>query len=159
MLAALFFASVIVCVPFTTYASEALDAHSLIAFTNKDRVARGVKILVEDPLLNLAAERKAQDMAARGYFSHTAPNGKTPWSWLISLGYYYTRAGENLAQNFGDSASVERAWMQSPTHRANSMDELFTRVGVGIAHGMYQGAPTTFVVQFFATPNNEKNRT
>lgn len=156
MLAVLFFVSVTVCVPFITHASEALDAHSLIAFTNKDRESRGVKILVEDPLLNLAAERKARDMAARGYFSHTTPNGKTPWSWLISLGYYYTKAGENLATNFGDSASVERAWMQSPTHRANIMENMYTRVGVGVAHGMYQGAPTTFVVQFFATPYVEK---
>jgi uncharacterized protein YkwD len=54
--------------------------------------------------------------------------------------------------SFSDSKSIENARMLSPTHRSNILDATYTKVGIGIAHGTYQGALTTFVVQFFATP-------
>ncbi|MES2014506.1 MAG: CAP domain-containing protein [Patescibacteria group bacterium] len=124
----------------------------LTALTNDDRATNGVGTLIEDPLLKKAAETKAVDMAAKGYFSHVTPDGKTPWYWLDLVGYNYTYAGENLAVNFTDSKDVEDAWMKSPTHRANIVKSEFTRVGIGTAEGVYQGKSVTFVVQFFATP-------
>lgn len=124
----------------------------LTALTNSDRQANGVGELTEDPLLKKAAETKAADMAAKGYFSHVTPDGKTPWYWLDQVGYDYTYAGENLAVNFTESKDVEDAWMKSPTHRANIVKGEFTRIGIGTADGMYQGKEATFVVQFFATP-------
>ena len=54
--------------------------------------------------------------------------------------------------NFNDPVVLQKAWMDSPTHRANIVRAIYTEVGVGIAHGMYRGAQTTFVVQFFAAP-------
>ncbi len=91
-------------------------------------------------------------MVRQGYFSHISPNGNKPWSWLVSSGYYYTRAGENLAKGFSTSEVIEQAWMQSPSHKSNIVDKSFTKVGVGIARGLYRGEQTTFVVQFFAAP-------
>jgi len=132
--------------------NDPLNVAALVMLTNQDRVASGAKALKEDHLLSAAAQRKADDMAKQGYFSHTSPNGNKPWSWLISSNYYYTHAGENLAEGFSDSQSIEQAWMRSPSHRSNIVDKTYTRVGVGIAHGSYQGRQTTFVVQFFATP-------
>jgi uncharacterized protein YkwD len=124
----------------------------VVALTNADRKAAGISTLQEDPLLDLAAQKKANDMAARGYFSHLSPEGQAPWQWLSSVGYYFQRAGENLALDFSDAKSLESAWMQSPMHRANLLKDNYTRVGVGIAHGMYNGKQSTFIVQFFATP-------
>lgn len=130
----------------------------LTALTNTDRTSNGVGVLTEDPLLAKAAETKAADMAAKGYFSHVTPDGKTPWYWLDLVGYNYTYAGENLAVNFTDSKDVEDAWMKSPTHRANIVKAEFTRVGIGTAEGVYQGKDVTFVVQFFATPAQSVTR-
>lgn len=124
----------------------------LTALTNNDRATNGVGTLVEEPLLTQAAQKKAADMAEKGYFSHVTPDGKTPWYWLDLVGYNYTYAGENLAVNFTDSKDVEDAWMKSPTHRANIVKSEFTRIGIGTAQGIYQGKDVTFVVQFFATP-------
>ncbi|TSD05265.1 MAG: hypothetical protein Greene07147_586 [Parcubacteria group bacterium Greene0714_7] len=124
----------------------------LTALTNNDRATNGVGTLTEEPLLTQAAEKKAADMAAKGYFAHVAPDGTTPWYWLDLVGYNYTYAGENLAVNFTDSKDVEDAWMKSPTHRANIVKSEFTRIGIGTAQGLYQGKEVTFVVQFFATP-------
>jgi uncharacterized protein YkwD len=125
---------------------------TLVALTNDDRVGQGVPQLTENALLSTAAQEKADDMAEKGYFSHYSPLGTSPWYWFTAVGYYYTHAGENLAINFDTPTSVEAAWMASPTHRANIVRNLYTQVGIGIAHGMYLGKPTTFIVELFATP-------
>lgn len=124
----------------------------LTALTNDDRAKNGVGTLIEEPLLTVAAQKKAADMAEKGYFAHVAPDGTTPWHWLDLVGYNYSYAGENLAVNFTESKDVEDAWMKSPTHRANIVKSEFTRIGIGTAQGVYQGKEVTFVVQFFATP-------
>lgn len=124
----------------------------LATLTNQDRAEAGIPALIEDPRLAEAAQMKADDMAAKGYFAHVDPEGRQPWYWLEKAGYDYSYAGENLAVNFTDSEDVEKAWMNSPTHHANIVKGQYTRVGFGVAQGMYQGKETTFVVQFFATP-------
>jgi hypothetical protein len=95
-------------------------------------------------------------MAASGYFSHTGPDGKTPWQWISASGYQYQYAGENLAVRFINSTDVINAWMESPTHRANIVKPVYTQIGVGVAEGMYQGQPATYVVQYFGTPKGSE---
>lgn len=124
----------------------------LATLTNEDRAKAGVPTLIEDPQLARAAQLKAEDMAAKGYFAHVDPQGRQPWYWMDQIGYDYSYAGENLAVNFTDSEDVQEAWMNSPTHHANIVKSQYTRVGFGVAQGMYEGRETTFVVQFFATP-------
>lgn len=125
---------------------------TLVALTNSDRATNDAGMLTEDPLLAKAAQLKANDMAANGYFAHVSPSGKTPWYWLQQVGYQYGYAGENLAVNFTDSIDVETAWMHSPAHRANIVKSVYTKVGIATAEGEYEGKPTIFVVQFFASP-------
>lgn len=129
---------------------------ALVALANQDRATSGLGNVSEDPLLNKAAQAAAEDMAAKGYFAHVSPDGKSPWYWLDQVGYRYSYAGENLAVDFTDSSAVEVAWMNSPTHRANIEKPEYTRVGIGVANGTYNGVATTFVVQFFATPATEQ---
>lgn len=124
----------------------------LTELTNEERIDNDVPILKENPLLVQAAKAKAEDMASKGYFAHTSPEGKTPWYWLKEVGYSYKSAGENLAINFLDSEDVSRAWMNSPTHRANIVKKEYTEIGIAVASGMYQGRKTVFVAQFFGTP-------
>jgi len=124
----------------------------LADLTNDERQAQNLSTLTTNPLLVQAAEMKANDMATKGYFAHTSPEGKTPWYWLDQVGYKYQYAGENLAINFSDSKDVTEAWMNSPTHRANIMKDKYTDVGTGIATGIYQGKETVFVAQVYANP-------
>lgn len=124
----------------------------LVTLTNEERAAKGVPGVIEDAILNAAAQAAAEDMAANGYFAHISPDGKDPWYWLDQAGYRYSYAGQNLAVNFVDSENVQSAWMESPTHRANILKPEYTYVGFGTANGMYEGQMTTFVVEFFAAP-------
>ena len=119
---------------------------------NKERETEQLPDLTVNPLLTKAAELKANDMATKGYFAHTSPEGKTPWFWIEQAGYNYQYAGENLAINFSDSADVTNAWMESPSHRANIVKGQYTEMGTGIATGVYQGRQTIFVAQVYASP-------
>lgn len=124
---------------------------ALTTLANSDREAQGLTDLEIDPRLALAAQAKANDMAQKGYFAHTSPDGRTLRDWLRDVDYDYSYAGENLAVDFTDSADVERAWMNSPTHRANLLKREYQYVGFGIAEGLYEGRQVTFVAQFFAS--------
>lgn len=124
----------------------------LVDLANADRASQQIPALQVNPLLVAAAQAKANDMAAKGYFAHTSPDGVEPWHWFEEAGYTFEHAGENLAVDFSDSSDVERAWMNSPTHRENILDGKFTEIGIATAQGIYKGRLTTFVVQEFGSP-------
>lgn len=124
----------------------------LVDYTNTDRDLKNYGHLIVNPILEKAAQLKANDMAENSYFAHKSPDGKTPWYWFKQVGYDFSYAGENLAVNFNDSVDVNTAWMNSPGHKANIMNENFTEIGIATADGMYQGRKTTFVVQLFGRP-------
>lgn len=124
----------------------------LTSMTNEKRTENQLATLTTNPLLVQAAQLKANDMAARGYFSHDTPDGKTPWYWLDQVGYTYQYAGENLAVNFVESKDVTEAWMNSPSHRANIVKGSYTEIGIAVSSGMYKGRESIFVVQFFGKP-------
>ncbi|MEK7616412.1 MAG: CAP domain-containing protein [Patescibacteria group bacterium] len=126
----------------------------LVQSANASRTNENLPILVTNSILEQAATLKAQDMASKGYFAHTSPEGVTPWYWLQKAGYGYTAAGENLAVNFIDSSDVHTAWMNSPSHRANIMNGGYTEIGIATAKGMYQGNEAIFVVQYFGKPRS-----
>lgn len=119
--------------------------------TNEERINQSYLTLKTNPLLEKAAQLKADDMAKRSYFSHQGPNGETPWSWFDQVGYRYIYAGENLALNFYDHQTVTRAWMNSIKHRNNILSGNFTDIGIGIAYGEFAGRPSVFIVQFFGS--------
>lgn len=125
----------------------------LVDYANDDRVSEQYGKLAVSPILEKAAQMKADDMAAKGYFAHTSPEGHSPWYWFNQAGYDFSYAGENLAVNFGDSADVNDAWMNSPGHRSNILNKNFTEIGIATAEGMYQGRKTIFVVQMFGRPS------
>ncbi|MBX4191896.1 CAP domain-containing protein [Candidatus Parcubacteria bacterium] len=132
--------------------SAAVVQSDLVTLTNEERALNNNSILTENGLLDLAALAKAKDMAAKGYFAHTGPDGKLPWAWLAEVGYRYQLAGENLAVRFTESNDVVEGWMNSPTHRANILKPEYTEIGIATAEGEYQGEPATYVVQYFAAP-------
>lgn len=142
----------------TDFTAAVLPA-ALSSLTNNDRITKGLGHLEYDSLLTKAAQEKANDMAIHGYFAHVSPTGKTPWFWLDQMGYKYDYAGENLAVNFIDSQDVETAWMNSPSHRDNILKKEYTKSGIAVAQGMYQGQEVTFVVQLFAKPSTALSST
>ncbi len=125
---------------------------AIILLTNLNRAERQIGELTVNPVLEKAAQMKADDMVSKGYFAHTSPDGVTPWYWFQQAGYEYVYAGENLAVNFTDSHKVDQAWMNSEFHRKNILDGRFTEIGVATSKGYFNGKETVFVVQMFGAP-------
>jgi hypothetical protein len=124
----------------------------VVNLTNQERANQAAVPLVRNTLLDEAARLKAEHMAKYGYFAHYSPDGVSPWYWFERVDYTYAHAGENLAIHFTDSSAVVDAWMKSPTHRANIVNNTYTEIGVGTAKGTFDGFSTVFVVQLFGTP-------
>ena len=131
----------------------AIFATVLVDETNQSRIDKQLSSLTPNPLLEKAAQLKASDMAAKGYFAHDTPDGKTPWYWFDQAGYNYAAAGENLAVNFIDSKDVTDAWLASPSHRANIMNGNYSEIGIATAEGIYKGKAVIFVVEEFGRPS------
>ena len=68
----------------------------LSAAANNDRATQGEGQLAFNPLLQQAAQLKAQDMAAKGDFAHTSPSGVKPWAWLLKKRFRLTASPEKL---------------------------------------------------------------
>jgi len=135
------------------YATD-MSVSSLLADTNSQRTGHNESALSLNAELDKAAQAKADDMAARNYWSHLTPDGKTPWSFITASGYDYRTAGENLAYGFSTASSVITGWMNSPEHRANLLGNSYHDVGFGIANipDYQHNGPQTLIVALYASP-------
>jgi hypothetical protein len=133
-----------------TIASD-ITVEKVIALTNASRAGAGESALVANSKLAQAAEAKASDMIANDYFSHTSPAGKTPWSWIQKENYDYIYAGENLAMDFFSAEKMEEAWMASPTHRANILNQNYHEMGAAVKEGIINGHETILAVVMFGS--------
>ncbi len=103
---------------------------------NKERSQRNIPNLITNYKLAAAAAYKSQDMITRKYFSHTDPEGRYIWNKIVAEGYTpYTTLGENLAIDFSNTEGLVAAWIDSPTHRANLLNQNFKDQGMGVAFG------------------------
>ena len=130
----------------------AMEQKKILAFTNELRAQKGLEPFTEVSKLDLSAQNKADDMAKYSYFSHTNEENKTVSNWVKETGYSYRFAGENLAMGFSTARDVVNAWVKSPTHYANLIDTDFLEFGAGLQSGEYNGVPTVFVAEHFASP-------
>ncbi len=135
-------------------ASSDFSNNTLLQDTNVQRSSDHEQPLALNSQLNAAAQAKANDMAAKDYWSHNSPDGRTPWSFINAAGYHYQMAGENLAYGFGNAGDTVAGWMNSPTHRANILNAKYKDVGFGVAQATnYQGnGPETIIVAEYGEP-------
>lgn len=141
---------------FVTYPSAghfaAITESEILQLTNASRQEAGISTLKANEVLNKAARLKAQDMIEDNYFAHTAPDGTKPWEFLKRAGYSYSAAGENLAMDFTEAASVNTAFMNSASHKKNILNGKYTEMGIAVVEGELEGHTTTILVEFFGTP-------
>lgn len=130
-----------------------LTQKGTITETNKQRTENNLPALKENAKLDEAAKSKAQDMFARQYFEHVSPAGIGPADLAKSAGYDYIIIGENLALgNFENDKKLVEAWMASPGHRANILNNKYTEIGVAVEKGTYEGKTVWMAVQEFGRP-------
>lgn len=120
------------------------------------RSQSGLAGLADDEALEQSAADKANDVIGCDDFSHFAC-GRDFTYWMQEAGYMSSpcwRVGENLAWGngaYGTVRSIFRAWMSSPGHRANILND-FAQTGISLKIGTLAGQPGTHVwTQHFGT--------
>ena len=131
-----------------------ISTEELFLLTNQKRLENNLLPLVFNEQLSLAASRKADDMFARDYWAHNAPDGTTPWVFIKGAGYEYTYAGENLARGYSSASEAVDAWMASAAgHKENLLSANYTDIGFAVKTGTFAGEETVLVVQEFGSRN------
>ena len=112
--------------------------NEVIRLVNEARAANGLQPLTANWELSRVARYKSQDMADRGYFSHTSPTYGSPFQMIRAFGLSFRTAGENIAYGQRTPQAVMNGWMNSSGHRANILSASYTQIGVGyVADGHY----------------------
>ncbi|MEU4210554.1 sigma-70 family RNA polymerase sigma factor [Streptomyces sp. NPDC026206] len=107
-------------------------AQQVVDLVNSERAKAGCSPVTSNSLLDAAAQGHSDDMAARGFFNHTNPDGKGPGERVTAAGYKWSTYGENIAYGQQSAASVMDSWMNSDGHRKNILNCSFKEIGVGI---------------------------
>ncbi|MFF9482284.1 CAP domain-containing protein [Streptomyces sp. NPDC014733] len=123
----------------TTRPQRSVDAGTsaeaqVLSLVNDERAKAGCAPVKADTQLASLARAFSGDMAARGFFDHTDPDGKGPWDRARAAGIS-DLGGENIARGQADAAAVMESWMNSPGHRANILNCEYRTLGVGVHRG------------------------
>lgn len=138
-----------------SYATN-MSIQGLLQATNSARQSNNQEELTLNSKLQQAAQKKAEDMIKKNYWSHKTPEGSEPWVFINNSGYGYKKAGENLAYGFNSPSQVLAGWLNSPSHRENVLDNEFQDVGFGYANSANfdNNGPATVVVAMYGTSTN-----
>ncbi len=114
--------------------AESTAAAAVLRLVNAERAKVGCSPVTADSALASLATAFSDDMADRGFFDHTDPDGDTPWDRAQAAGIS-NLGGENIARGQADAEAVMQAWMNSPGHKANILNCDFKTLGVGVHLG------------------------
>lgn len=116
--------------PTATADAATVAEAEVLRLVNQERAQAGCRPLTRDPELAKLAGDYSEDMAERGFFDHTDPDGDDPWDRAQEYGIT-DLGGENIARGQANAQSVMDAWMNSEGHRANILNCDFRTLGVG----------------------------
>lgn len=113
----------------------------MVKLVNAERAKAGLVAVRVDTRLMAIARQRSADMAAKGYFSHSPPDGRDVFDLINEARITWYGAGEIIAWNSGwptftESAAAARdGWMASAGHRSIIMSGSYNYVGVGFTAG------------------------
>lgn len=120
------------------------------ANVNQLRLSKGLSALSDNPVLDQAAQVRADGMCADNNWSH---NGD--WA-LLNQYYVYITAGENLyygSLQDNQAADAVQVWSLSPKHLANIVKD-YTEFGIAVKSCPgFQSDPTAVIItNYFGVP-------
>ncbi|MCB1166197.1 MAG: CAP domain-containing protein [Leptospiraceae bacterium] len=90
-----------------------------VELVNAYRIKVGCPALILDPTLEKLARNHSRDMATRDFFSHTNPDGQSPFDRMRAAGIRYSHAAENIAHGQRTAQEVLQSWLNSAGHKKN----------------------------------------
>jgi len=120
---------------------------AVLYLINTIRVSNGLGAIQANQMLTNIARSRCNDMIANSYFSHYTPNGQNIFNILRKNEVAYLNAGENLGNSsppsHGTPDAFANAWMASPSHKANILRSVYTKIGIGVVDGEGRRVVTT----------------
>jgi uncharacterized protein YkwD len=112
---------------------------NLVASINQRRAAAGLPLVASNATLANAAREHSCDMQQHGDLNERGSDGSTPSERIGAAGISFISTAENIGTASGASPSAAAATIDSnilanPVYRANLLNPLFTRVGVGVVY-------------------------
>ena len=104
-----------------------------------------------NPTLARAALAHSTDMATKDFVSHKGPDGQDVSDRVEVVNYQWSTVGENISAGRENSAEVVSAWLRSPVHCENIMNNTFTEIGAACFHNKDTKYKTFWTV-VFASP-------
>lgn len=120
----------------------------IVVLINKERAKVGAPALKVHEGVEDIALIKSKDMVDNNYFAHESPTLGLYSDLLKKAGISYRAAGENLVAGYTTAESAVNAWMNSPGHKENLLNPVYTHTGVGTYTG---GAYRMYHTQIFIT--------
>lgn len=137
---------------------SSITEQNIIKLTNEERVNLGIPALATNELLTKAAFAKGRSIIESQTFQHDIGDRKFS-NWVKDVNYKYVYVGENLALDFTTSEGTIKAWLNSPSHKKNLLNDKFKEVGIAVIEDQFQGKNTILIVQIFGTqiiaPNSQ----
>ena len=115
-------------------AAQSVPKGGMIDRVNALRAQNGMGPVQPNPRLEQAALAHAKDMARRGYFDHTAPDGTGVGERVLKAGYRWCGVAENIALGQRDIPEAFDSWRTSPGHLMNMLGS-YSQIGVARAKG------------------------
>lgn len=124
------------------YSQSAVDKDLILALVNKARTAdclcgteeqKSAPSLQWDKALEKAAQKHANDMARKKFFSHTGSDQSSVSKRVEREKFEWSIVGENIAMGHMDEETVVNGWMNSPGHCKNIMNPEFKYMGVAVS--------------------------
>ena len=139
--------------------TEAEAEELIIVLVNAERQQVDLSTLSEDSLLTSLAREHSTSMVENDFFGHERYPGERPLSYNMSPG---TIRGENLAKIPtrqyipGPYLALQEVcewavsgWMDSPGHRENILQPIFTETGVGVSFSEEGAFTYLYITQIF----------
>lgn len=120
---------------------------------NEAREERGLEPLPVDSELQHVARAHSEDMAERGFFNHTTPDGVDPETRVERAGVECRAVGENIVtlsrSNHEEPLAddIVEAWLDSPGHLMNIVSDDWERTALGVV----ADDDTVYVTQKFCS--------
>ena len=111
--------------------TESAMEREVLELVNKVRAENGLGALTWAEDVARVARAHSSDMINRNFFSHTNPDGLSPFDRLKNNGISYRTAAENIAYGQKTAEAVMNSWMNSSGHRANILNKNVKEIGVG----------------------------
>lgn len=135
----------IIFIVFNAFPSLLYNSGDVLSAINKVRMENNLPALEYYNVLEETAFQKIDEIESTQKAEHGL-------NWSVKIKEKvpnYKEVGENMAQGYDNTESLVKAWLESPSHKANILNPNYTKTGIAVKKITLNGQEQIAVVQHF----------